>query len=147
MKLTFRAATTADAFAMSLRKEDLHEALLWAPGLDPAQAVAHSIASTKGAVAALEGDAVIAIFGISEGAHTLHPWLMCSSRIQRHAKQVIKTARALLWLKLRSGRLMCNYVAADNAAAKSFLKHLGFVIVPSPGHDKFDFFFHPQSCA
>lgn len=149
--MTFRVvpATQEHALLITLRKSDDQEAREWLPGVAPAIALRASISVSTEAYTAFDGDAVVAIFGVSVHEHEVHPWLMCSDLIGQHSKPFLRIARNEIQSLIRQhpGKLVGNYVYTENLRAKRLLVFLGFRWVNPPGTGKFAFFYHPQSCA
>lgn len=149
MKLKVEMAHPWDAQLITLRESDYTEACEWVPGADPALALAGSISISTGAFTVTDGPTVVAIAGYSVTEHMVHPWLMCSEKVNDHSREFLRMTRASLrgLIEQFPGKLVGNYCYRDNAAAKRFLGFLGFRWVPSPGNSKFDFFYLPTSCA
>ena len=72
---------------------------------------------------------------------------MCSDLIEEHSRAfLVQSRRALAGLlKAHPGKLICNYVAKHNTGAHRLLAYLGLRMIPSPGTDSFNFFYHPSS--
>lgn len=149
MTLTVHPATPEDSKGIMLRYSDFVEASEWMPGMDPYEALEGSIRTSDQAYTVREGDAIVAIFGLSLSTHEIHPWLMCSPLVSMHKKATLLLAKTLLEaLQLEEPeRLICNHVYKTNSQARRFLKYLGFRIVPTPGDGKFEFFYLPPPCA
>ena len=149
MPFTVVPATHRHAHLIVLRKSDEQEAAEWVPGLGPHMALSESIGHSTEAYSALVGDSVVAIYGFTVQDHEVHPWLMCSDQIGEHGRQFLRMARDHIQslAKQYPGKLVGNYVFKENLQAKRLLSFLGFRWIHSPGLTKFDFFYHPQSCA
>lgn len=144
------AATTEHARAMRLRASDLREVNLWAPGKNPSDVLQLSVATGDAAYAAIGEDGeVVAIGGFSVDGNVVSPWLIAADSLQRHRKQLMRHSKTFLEGLLRDfpGHVLGNHVNRDNKPARSFLRALGAVIVPTPGRADFDFFFFPRDAA
>lgn len=144
MKLSCSPAMPEDAYAIKLRPEDEHEVSLYG-FVDPAAAIAASIDPASSVAVRAPDGSLVAIGGVTQPApYELSPWLLCSALVGSHkhaAWSLAKRAVATLQERANTGYLVFNHVAKDSLQARTFLRHLGFRIVPSKG--LFDFFYLP----
>jgi hypothetical protein len=152
--IDFRLATPDDAarFAPCLRAADVAE-LRGVFDLDTESALRHSIALSKWAEAAFAEDgAPLALYGLGvwpSGAGC--PWLVATDFIRRVSRrQFMFHTQHIVSMMCADTPAMANFVSADNAAAKRWLKWAGFTIQTDevqlrPGGILFNpFFRHPH---
>lgn len=146
MTLRFVPVTEEHLVSFSLRPADATEVLLSRPDASPSVVVRESVALSIEACAAVDGDEVVALFGLAEAPqHLAYPWMLSAPSVGRHGVQALRVGRAIVawWKRRTQGKLLCNYVHRENTSAIRYIQRLGAVVVPSPT-GPFDFFYFPH---
>lgn len=136
--IDLRDAKVGDAARLVLRPEDAAEV---SPGWQ--ERTEAEIAAGR-ALAAWDGDELVALCGIAPSEDLASPWLLASPRISRHRRLLAKTARHLVADLRTYPCTVGNYIGKASASNRKFIQKLGFVILPSPSGDH-DFFYLPKS--
>jgi hypothetical protein len=149
--LTYRTSVPSDAYMLILSEQDQAEVDLVRGELSSIDLVAESIRISETCVTVLNQlGLVVSVFGLRDIPEIgcAAPWMLSSSLLKLHAREVMVTARKVVTQWRADSRPKFNWIATANHSAKAFIQRLGFVIVPHteerPG---FDFFFLPTSCA
>lgn len=136
--IDIREAQPGDSARLVLRPEDAAEVTLGWQGRTEAE-----IAAGR-ALAAWDGDELVALCGVAPGEDLLAPWLLASPSIRRHRRLLAQKARHLVATLRDDLCTVGNYIGKDSPSNRKFIQKLGFVILPSPSGDH-DFFYLPKS--
>jgi len=120
-----------DAIKVQPREDDVHE--LMDLGLSVTDVL--RIGSEDGnAKMMVEGDTVVAVFGVSSHAYGFGiPWLLSTIHTEAHTREFLRVCREeVIDMAVEYGQLI-NYVSAENTTAIRWLEYLGFDIEdPAP---------------
>tara|TARA_B110000438_G_scaffold210106_1_gene202040 strand:+ start:111 stop:569 length:459 start_codon:yes stop_codon:yes gene_type:complete len=117
-----------NAIAQQLRQADIDEVLRmgYKSGFD---AVMESVkASTEDCYIVIDNhtQSPFCIFGVCNQSTAPAPWLLCSDKIHKHKKSLLREAKPILnAFKEKYGRLS-NYVSVNHDESIKFIHHLGF---------------------
>lgn len=119
---------TVNAIAQQLRQTDIDEVLMmgYKSGFE---AVMESVkASTEDCYVVTDNNtqSPFCIFGVCNEGVAPAPWLLCSDKIYKYKKSLIKDAKPIITaFKGKYGRLS-NYVSVNHDDSIKFIHHLGF---------------------
>ncbi|MGI0120239.1 phage protein Gp13 family protein [Zooshikella sp. RANM57] len=110
--------------AATLCEQDRRE--LEALKSDPLVSLKTALKSTVLCRSAFDKDGkIIAMFGINQDGRCVVPWLLSSTEIKKHKRQLYVWGRIFIRRYLKDYPHMTNIVHAENKQAIRFLKHLG----------------------
>lgn len=130
MRVIFREPTASDldVLAAHMRPMDALECRL-AGRREPREALEEGVSSASWVrVAEIDGE-VICCFGLTEVSflgEEAHPWMLCASGIEKHARVVLTCAKRFLAQMQEESERLSNVVHAHNRSAIRFLKWCGF---------------------
>jgi len=150
--MQLRDATPADVeyVAAHLRAADVVE--LRATGLpDPAEAVRESARISTWTRAAVVGDDVAAVYGVTPTAApgVASPWMLGTDAIHRVGREFLRASVGEVERMMGDNLLLFNRVHVDNTVSLAWLRWLGFTISDKPAHDNPNFydFWKANKCA
>lgn len=146
MSIRFVPATPELIERFVMRPADEAEVSIACPYDSSRGVLEDSVNMSVEAAAAVDGDEVVAFFGLSESTSYLaHPWMLSAASISRYGRRALFVGFDIVtwWKRRTTGKLLCNYVHRENTSAVRYIQRLGAVVVPSPT-GPFDFFYFPN---
>lgn len=131
-------ATLAHARALvgRLRESDRMELTAATGSEDHQFVIEQSILGSSQAWAAMVGDRVIGLGGVSPVGHLAYvgsPWFVASDEIRDHTHRFLLLSRRKTQSMLAEYDMLTNWVDARNAASIRWLKWLGYIVeAPQP---------------
>lgn len=108
-------------------------------GMTPAQVLEYGLRISALCYTALvdgEPVAVVGVTPLSVLAGKGCPWMVATSRVDRHARQLLEVSRPVVDLMAEQFPLLANFVDNRNVKAHRWLRWLGFHLHPPVPHGR-----------
>ena len=129
---SIRPAFVADALAMgpNMREIDKREAELLT-GKAPVEALINQVSISQKAWTGMAEGQIVCMFGVSKPgvlSPDVMPWLAGTDLILKHSREFLRRNKEFLPVMLEGARTAYGMVLAENTAAITWLRWLGFAV-------------------